>query len=396
MGHKVFWDRNQQIDTMKKRLRHLKILVFTLLGLASTFWCTPTYGEDPVTVLDPIDDLTTGLGTNVVEIGLSGRYEDPVYDLARFDTVLGTIDVKLFQAETPLTVANFFNYVDKGAYTNSFIHRSAVDQSGMPFVIQGGGFVFDDPGAGPPEADDYPPISTDPPVINEPGISNARGTIAMAKQSGNPNSATSQWYFNLSDNLFLDDVNNNGGYTVFGEVINNGMSVVDDIADIQRWDASVIHSAFNNLPLIDYANVGILPDEQDLVMVWAVEQMPELVLAVENDNPDLVNASLEGNMLRLAFSEKQVGEASVTVKATAIDGRFAEDTFVVMVKPWGDCNDDQEVTLGDAIIFLQVQAGMKPGGIRPDYGSCGADVDGDDRAGAPETAYVLDKIAGWR
>ena len=90
-------------------------------------------------------------------------------------------------------------------------------------MIQGGGYFFDH------EA--YGSIVRDDPIRNEfsPERSNLRGTIAMAKASGDPDSATSEWFFNLSDrNDQLDDTN--GGFTVFGEVIGDGMEVVDPIA----------------------------------------------------------------------------------------------------------------------------------------------------------------------
>ena len=84
--------------------------------------------------------------------------------------------MELFDQQTPQTVANFLAYIDSGAYANSIFHRSVAN-----FIIQGGGFVFHD---NPARLD---AITTNPPVQNEPGISNQAGTIAMAKLGGNPN-----------------------------------------------------------------------------------------------------------------------------------------------------------------------------------------------------------------
>jgi peptidyl-prolyl cis-trans isomerase A (cyclophilin A) len=150
--------------------------------------------------------------------------------VVRFQTSLGNIDVRLYDSATPLTVANFLNYSNANRYDGTFIHRSPPG-----FVVQGGGFYFTPPNSVAPVVD---PANPDPPVMNEPGISNKRGTIAMAKLGGNPNSATSQWFFNLTDNSgpppALDTTN--GGFTVFGRVVGNGMSVVDAIDALPQAD----------------------------------------------------------------------------------------------------------------------------------------------------------------
>ena len=85
---------------------------------------------------------------------------------------------------------------------------------------------------------------------NEPFISNIRGTIAMAKLGGDPNSATSQWFINLADNSANLDTQN-GGFTVFGHVTGNGMSVADAIAMLNRVN---VGSPFDALPVRDYTS----------------------------------------------------------------------------------------------------------------------------------------------
>jgi cyclophilin family peptidyl-prolyl cis-trans isomerase len=346
--------------------------------------------DDPVEVKNPIDDMAFGLGADTVTIELTGRFYDP-FGFARFNTVLGTIDMRLFKAETPQTVENFLNYVNKGAYTNSFIHRSAIYSAPPynPFVIQGGGFGFYDFEDEDPETTDYIRIPTDPPVVNEPGISNLRGTIAMAKLSGDPDSATSQWFFNLSDNSTALD-GQNGGFTVFGEVINDGMTVVDAISAAPRWDARVINSAFGELPLIDYAGAPPLPDETHLVMVHSIDEI-ELSVTVHSDNPGLIAASINDSALQLNFAEDRLGLANITVTATAFDGRFAKDAFTVVVG--GDLNGSGQVNLADAMLGLGLLAGIHPAELRPDYGSSGADVDGDDKVGIEEVIYILEVVS---
>ena len=80
--------------------------------------------------------------------------------------------------------------------------------------------------------------------------SNLRGTIAMAKREGNQHSATNQWFINLSNNSDTLDAQN-GGFTVFGQVMGNGMDVVDAIAGLPRFNAG---GAFTSLPLRDYSS----------------------------------------------------------------------------------------------------------------------------------------------
>ena len=132
--------------------------------------------------------------------------------LVQFRTSVGDVEVELLDQEKPATVANFRQYVDAGAYRDSFFHRAVHN-----FVLQGGGFRISNRATTSVES-----IPTFPPVTNEftigPRRSNVAGTLAMAK-TANPNSATSQFFFNLVDNsASLDNTNNSGGFTVFGLV----------------------------------------------------------------------------------------------------------------------------------------------------------------------------------
>lgn len=139
--------------------------------------------------------------------------------IVEFQTSQGSIKVNLFDQTTPKTVANFLQYIDEQHYTNSVIHRVS---SG--FVVQGGGFTFE--GTWP-----LTRIETSPSIINEPVYSNVKGTIAMAKLGSEPNSATDQWFFNLADNDSNLDLQN-GGFTVFGQIVGDGMTVVEKIANL--------------------------------------------------------------------------------------------------------------------------------------------------------------------
>jgi cyclophilin family peptidyl-prolyl cis-trans isomerase len=169
--------------------------------------------------------VQTGDGTAGGDLIFISKRDKGAVPVARLSTVLGNIDVNLDTVNPPITYANFLHYANGGLWDYDVIHRSATS-NGTPFVIQGGGFGVDI------TTNDLTKIPTVAPIKNEPKTSNTRGTIAMAKTS-NPDSATSQWFFNESDNTFLDDPNNSGGFTVFGQVKNaGGLAVMDAIGGL--------------------------------------------------------------------------------------------------------------------------------------------------------------------
>ncbi len=137
--------------------------------------------------------------------------------MVRMETSAGPITVELYEDKAPVTVSNFLKYVDGGFYDGTLFHRVI-----QGFMIQGGGFDKD----GQRKA-------TQAPIQNEAdnGLSNRRGTLAMAR-TGDPHSATAQFFINLVDNRNLDFTGKNQrgwGYAVFGKVT-DGMNVVDSIA----------------------------------------------------------------------------------------------------------------------------------------------------------------------
>ncbi|MFK7896682.1 MAG: peptidylprolyl isomerase [Myxococcota bacterium] len=144
---------------------------------------------------------------------------NPVY--VEMQTSSGEIALELWPDVAPCTINNFLAYRDSGRYDGTLIHRTVDD-----FVIQGGGYAYDAP------TDSFGSILRDPNVVNEPGASNLRGTIAMARVGGQIDSATSEFFINLSDNLNLDVVDE--GFTVFGRVAANDLPVVDAIGDLPR------------------------------------------------------------------------------------------------------------------------------------------------------------------
>ncbi|MFQ5702668.1 MAG: peptidylprolyl isomerase [Gemmatimonadales bacterium] len=132
-------------------------------------------------------------------------------------TSVGRVEVELFDAQAPVTVANFLEYVDAGFYDGTIFHRVIPN-----FMIQGGGFT-----------EDMSEKATRMPIKNEAdnGLKNERGTLSMARTQ-DINSATSQFFINVGDNEFLDHGERDFGYAVFAKVA-EGMDVVDQIAGVK-------------------------------------------------------------------------------------------------------------------------------------------------------------------
>ncbi|MES2604486.1 MAG: peptidylprolyl isomerase [Pseudomonadota bacterium] len=175
--------------------------------------------------------------------GINFPPKDPalvdIRDVVCMETNLGEVCVLMFPEDAPQTVANFLRYVNDGDYNGSFFHRSV---SG--FVLQGGGFKFGD-GV-------VTEIPADPPVINEYKRPNTVNTIAMAKFGNDPNSATNQWFFNLADNTETLNTANNGGFTVFGEIILSDRRVLNRLAGVIPYNlSSSLGSAFAETPLVN-------------------------------------------------------------------------------------------------------------------------------------------------
>ncbi|MBN9691153.1 MAG: peptidylprolyl isomerase [Verrucomicrobia bacterium] len=134
--------------------------------------------------------------------------------LVEFRTAFGSVVVELLDEEKPVTVQNFLRYIRQDRWKDMFSHRLVPG-----FILQGGGFAVTNRNTetvGFTEVPDFGPITNEFNV--GPKRSNVYGTIAMAKLGGNPNSASSEWFFNLANNSANLD-NQNGGFTVFGRVI---------------------------------------------------------------------------------------------------------------------------------------------------------------------------------
>lgn len=171
--------------------------------------------------------------------------------IVRFATVMGNVDVRLYDTATPISVANFLGYVNRGDYNNVMFHRS-----NPTFVLQGGGWKYN--GTMQEEPMNFPQVTAQAPITNEYALSNVAGTLAYAKvgsATGQPtqqsiNSATREWFFNLKDTNASNLNNQNGGFTVFGRVIGSGMNVVNSIAALPTFN---FKGAWNEAPLRNYS-----------------------------------------------------------------------------------------------------------------------------------------------
>lgn len=155
----------------------------------------------------------------------------------RLSTNFGDIVLELFPDKAPVTVDNFLGYVDSGHYDGTVFHRVINN-----FMIQGGGFT-----------EQLVEKKTGEPIVNESRnrLHNVRGTVAMAR-TGEPDSATAQFFINHRNNLRLDWAPGREGYTVFGKVV-DGMGVVDFIATAKTGVANAVTSRgpspFSDVPV---------------------------------------------------------------------------------------------------------------------------------------------------
>lgn len=194
----------------------------TIVTLQRTDLNTATVANDQLNGFNQIKirSTVTGVGTKDAEVDVD--YVPSTDKIVQFTTNQGTYEVELFNDLTPNTAANFLNYSSR--YTNAIVQRLVTD-----FVIQAGGYTVAN--------NQISTITKDATIANEfnSNTSNIRGTIAMATQSGNNDSGSSEWFVNTVDNsTSLDAV----PHTVFGRVIGNGMTVVDAIAAMTPVDLS--------------------------------------------------------------------------------------------------------------------------------------------------------------
>lgn len=254
-------------------------------------------------------------GAASLTLPISGIFSDPdVTSAARLVTDLGNIDFAFFSHAAPLTVTNFLDYLNRGDFSNALFHRSVPG-----FIIQAGGFRADATASA---------IPTNPPVPNEPLISNLRGTVAMAKQGGNPDSATNQFFINLANNT--GNLNSqNSGFTVFARVAGAGMTVADGIAALPRANYASINGALTDAPYRTGPATPYTP--ANLVRILSATTISPLSLTANSSAPAIATASANGGNLELV--PISAGTATITLIATDLDGLTAATSFAFIVTP---------------------------------------------------------------
>ena len=165
-------------------------------------------------------------------------------------TSLGDIYLELNNEKAPITTENFVRYTEEGFYNGTIFHRVIPG-----FMIQGGGFTSE-----------MRKKETHDGIKNEwkNGLKNVRGSIAMARLGGQPDSATAQFFINVTDNDFLDQPNprspnDNAAYAVFGKVV-KGMDAVDKIRDVR----TTTKGPYANVPVeaVEITEVSVLTKEK--------------------------------------------------------------------------------------------------------------------------------------
>ncbi len=316
----------------------------TVDGTTVTATQTLTSSNEVPTVLGAADldvTFTTSASPTSQNVDLAGIFTDQDFENSevQFRTSAGNINVELFDEDAPITVANFYEYANSGRYNDSIFHRLVDD-----FVLQGGGFAFND------ATNSFPEVTEDSTIQNEFSAtrSNLASTIAMAKLGGDPNSASSQFFFNLGNNS--SNLNNqNGGFTVFGKIAGATSttavtdSVLLDLADTPISNRQSTNSAFSQLPLNNYAGTSFptdaTPDHFLRILGIDTVRRKEVLsyslisddAVVETIDTSLLTAVIVNHRLQITPKANASGQADIVVRATDLSGEFVTTTFRVTV-----------------------------------------------------------------
>ena len=291
----------------------------------------------PPVVLAPVKNMTVAPNTAPVILSLENIFglQGVVGPMVRMTTNVGKIDVELFQDVAPNTVANFLQYVTVDSYTDTIFHKVKGNASGTNVIVLGGQFAILN--------GTINFITTFGNVDNEYSLPNTPGTIAMFKQSSSPDSASDQFFFNVTDNSAKYGSDNNGGYTVFGRVIENGMERVDDIAGLKTYDlTSLLGTKFKKTPLYNYDPSQSVA-ANNLVVATSIAELPLIsqgggaagalkVTVTGNTDPTVASAQISGGQLIIKPVAGQIGTTSITLQAKDQAKTKTTVTFNVTVR----------------------------------------------------------------
>lgn len=306
-------------------------------NVSATFAQTFTLNAPPV-VTTPVPDQTLTVGGGTATFDLLDATNPTFTDaekVVRLTIVspIGTrtIDINLFGAPAD-TVANFLAYVNgdtttdpNADYNGTIFHRLV-----QGFVLQGGGFSFDE------TTHTFTAVTKLPAITNEPGTSNTLGTIAMARGDG-VDSATSEFFFNLGDNSANLDTQNQG-FTVFGQVMNGGLQTLGQIVSgLTTFQNPVGNPGAPPLPVRPGANTTNYPNNLTAADLATVAGAAELTAGqrltfsvVGTSNADIATATVSGSVVTFTPGT-MTGTATITIRATDLDGSFTDTTVTVNV-----------------------------------------------------------------
>lgn len=308
---------------------------------------------------------TSAIASQTVEVGqsagvdLSNHFEIEGVSgpLVRWETVFGDFDVELLPDSAPDHTTNFLAYAGAGDFDNTLIHRVAdLAVAGTPAIVQGGLYKSVIPLVAVPDRGN---------VDLEYNLVNARGTLAAAR-TNDVNSAGSQWYFNTADNSTVLDEANGGGFTVFGRVLSGGMSSVDRMAAITRFN--VDGGVLSEMPLRFFSGGDItVANFVTMNRIYPIEEYPEgstagaLIFTASSSAPEVVSATIvNGNLSLVGISP---GTATITVTAADITEASIEQQFTVASEgsAFTAQPSNQDVSAGSNVAFSVTVDGSPSG-----------------------------------
>jgi cyclophilin family peptidyl-prolyl cis-trans isomerase len=315
--------------------------------------------------------------------------------VVQFNTSSGLIDVTLDDSATPATVANFFAYINSGAYNNDIFSRLV-----QGFVLQGGGATFSQSGS----TGSLTPVTTQPGVVNEFGASrsNIKGTLALAQSAGNINSGTSQFFFNIANNSGSLDPQK---FTVFGN-LGDGFAqrTVNTLITYPTKNESahpVSGVDLQNLPLKNYTGTSFPTDTTAanyalISSVNALRRTEAFTYSIFS-GPNAAVATATVTNGNLVITPVGAGSTSITIRVTDLAGVTFDQVVPISVGPPTAANDSF-ATSGDGTLTVPATGVLandhgsgltvnSPGTITTAHGSATINADG---------SFTYTPVAGFR